>query len=1049
MDNTQLSELRVTACGLLNGLNEQINYTQSLATVVQSSRNASCASWRLQASQDASLAAYSSLIGSFVYRNIQDEPSPGVRDISFVVVDIGNGTSGTVAASQPAVAFVSVRPQNDNTPMFGQSVYRTAVLENSTTTLNITLSATDLDQFGDDNLTFSILPSVYSSHFSLSGESTGLQVNIVRQLDSDSTPRLSTVQFSVAVSDNSMMPVARSSMTTVEVQIVDVNDNIPQFVPASDYSESVDETTSINTTVLTVRAVDNDGGENGRISYALMQQDAADLSGSGPVESPSAVPFRIDHTSGAIYLAQSLDFEDTTNFTFLVVAQDSGNPPNSATATVRIRVINNNDHAPQFGQAVYSISVSENTAVGSIILDVVATDQDSGAFGQVSYSTNTTAFSMATNGSLTVAAQQDFEALSSPEIHALVTATDGGNPARQAEALVLVTVVNLNDESPVFSQAEYNMTIPEDHPNGSRVLQVFASDADNLMSLQYSIHSTDLFAINSRSGEVILAEMTADVLDYETRQQHTAIVQVSDGRHMISARLVINISDVNDNRPQFILDPLISLSVLENSEAATVVANLSATDADSGLNAQLTYSIIGTLPFSIDSSGLLTVRLPLDREQQAQYTVTVLAEDQGTPSLNSSASFVVNILDQNDVRPTITLASGADTVTYYEGNGSLPIVSTLTLSDNDTSGLASLSVQLLLPRCQLSSAALQAACSGSAMQSLCVQNCAEMVELPGISLTANNGSYLLVLSPGSGPTSSNILRSLTYTALAEDPYPGVRTVIITASDGSNSPAVQTISIQLLVVNEHRPNISSVVTSFAFTENQNILEIGRLAQISVEDRDSNSDGIIRSATINLVNPQDGGMEGLLINPGNGAISSSIEGSTITLVGNGPPADYAAVLSTLNYTNTRDEPSLVQRIVQITLADRNLTSRALTLTIDIVPVDDSPPQLVSSSLNFTYVEGSGSILLSSLIGLNITDADEFNSAAQFGADILFVTTTSSLAVNDQELNFTSRPASGLSLQSQQGKNYSSETLWQACISTTHLILCASPLVCLFLS
>ena len=1015
IDNTHMSELQVTACGLQDGRDEVIDFSQAHPfNTSHSSMNNSCQQWRFQV--NSSIAGYSKLLESFAYINTKAEPTPGVREVTFVVVDTGNGTTGSEEASVPSVAFISIEHVNDNTPMFDKDLYTATVKEGLTSPLNVTLIATDQDRYGSDNLTFTILPpgNMHFSVIAISGAGR-VQLAVSQPLDSDSEPRLLNVSLIVVVSDNSATPAARSSSTTVNVEVIDVNDNQPEFILPQSYSRSVSEVTPISTVLVSVTASDSDGGENGDVSYSLFLASPSgsgdDLGSAG--ERPLDMPFSIDAASGNISLLHALDFESIDSYNLSVVATDHGVPSLSATASIQITVININDNSPRFENHPSSIEVQENTSSSTSILRMRATDIDAGDFGRVTYSTNSSdLFSIDENdGVLRVAQQLDFETLGSPVIPVLVIATDGGNPPRKNTTTVTVIVTNINDVAPQFSASEYNFTIPEDQANNSVVFQVSATDEDNIAALMYSTHNTELFRISS-DGKVMLFQAARERLDYEERRQFNFSVQVSDGRAVDTAVVAVFVTDVNDNAPMFPAGQTRVFSVSENSPNGTMVGNVTATDADSGLHAQLVYTINTALPFAVDAMGHLTVSSSLDRETASQFVFNVSVSD---GLFISNVSIVVDVLDTNDVKPVVSIPAGAGTVVYLEGSGMLHIVPTLSISDQDTTPLVNLTIRLELPQCRLSPSVLRSSCATTPMPMVCEGSCAEMISLPGVT---SNGSYIVHSRPESPENYTALLNRLMFVALAEDPYPGERRVIVTVSDGV-AFATGSIVISLVVINEHRPVVSSIMNNLVFIENSQPLMLGSLANITVQDADSNSDGFIQSLTIELHNARDGMDERLSIDAGTSSLVATALYSHIMLTGIGQPAEYTAVLSTLSYVNVRNEPSLGNRTVTVVASDRNFTSRPLNLTVGLAPVDDNQARFTAQSTTFNYTEESGGILIMKSIGLNITDDDEANSDAVFSGSLLISSTITPVTVaNDQLLNISQSLPSEITIQQQRG-------------------------------
>ncbi|XP_068554648.1 protocadherin gamma-A10-like [Anas acuta] len=337
---------------------------------------------------------------------------------------------------------------------------------------------------------------------------------------------------------------------------------------------------------------------------------------------------------------------------------------------IEVEITDINDNAPSFVEAEKELRMSEMTAPGSRFPLSKARDPDVGVNSLQSYE-----LSGDEHFSLSVQAGADGEkrpelvlakALDREEaaFHELVLrASDGGEPARTGTARIRVSVLDANDNAPVFSQAVYAVRVPEDMPVGSTLLTLSATDADEGINgdVKYSMtkvtaEKTDIFYLNPETGSIRLVRS----LDFEEGDSYEMEVQVHDAGELFdTATVSISVSDVNDNAPELTVSSALS-EISEDAPSGTVVALLHVQDRDSGANGEVRCSLVGDVPFRLRSTvgsyySVVTSR-ELDREEVSEYNVTVWASDGGSPSLRSSAVLALRVLDVNDNAPVFAEA---------------------------------------------------------------------------------------------------------------------------------------------------------------------------------------------------------------------------------------------------------------------------------------------------------------------------------------------------------------------------------------------------------
>uniref|UniRef100_A0A3B4VCM1 Neural-cadherin-like n=1 Tax=Seriola dumerili TaxID=41447 RepID=A0A3B4VCM1_SERDU len=578
------------------------------------------------------------------------------RDI--MATDGGNQNTSV----ELAVTITNVKNQP---PQWEEESYSVVIPENTARdTPIVTIKATS--QLGDPRVTYNLEDGMVPEtnmpvrfYLSPNREDGSASILVSEPLDYETTPF-----FSLRVRAQNVAAVPLAAFTTVYVNITDVNDNVP-FFTSSIYEASVTEGAQIGTSVLQVSAHDKDLGLNGEITYSLL----SDSSGDHHL-------FRIDPEFGVIYTEAVFDREARSSYLLEVQSEDgqeSARPgknkqPNSDTAYVRVFISDVNDNKPVFAQRLYEVGVDENADVGLAVVTVSANDEDEGANAKLRYQITSGnkggVFDIEPEvGTIFIAQPLDYEQQKRYKL--LVLASDG---KWEDYAAVVVTVVNKNDEAPVFSMNEYYGSVTEEL-DGSPVfvLQVTATDPDkdaDQGAIRYSIHGQGAeshFMINDITGEMY-AQRT---MDREERAVWRFVVMATDeeGEGLTGfTDVIINVWDINDNAPTFSCAPdNCHSSVAENSPPGAFVVEMTAVDLDDaavGQNAILTYRITENTHntnnadlFTIDSStGTISVAAEgLDREFADSHRLVVEARDGGGMTGTATATIVVT--DINDHVP--------------------------------------------------------------------------------------------------------------------------------------------------------------------------------------------------------------------------------------------------------------------------------------------------------------------------------------------------------------------------------------------------------------
>ena len=562
--------------------------------------------------------------------------------------------SGAPPLNDTTIVEVIVLDQNDNPPIF--DIDSDSDSYNATLTENIDyidhhfmmVAATDAD-IGNNAIVYYNISSINATSTEYGGDavfyinSTTGELSITGALDSESTDRIIlTIQAYNSITTGQF----QYSTILLIISVNDVNDNPPLF-DQNQYVTGIYESAIIGSDVISVNAADSDIMQiNSDIIYLLI--------------SPDSYPFSINNESGLITTSGPLDSETIDQYTLTVVAMDTGEPPLSSTVNVSILILNTNDNRPIFSQTHYDFNILENQPIGSNIGLITATDVD---LDNITYqlgpddegeSVDDIFNINATTGVLTTLALLDREEYEGYSF--IVKAIDDPLVGLSSEVNVSVSVLDLNDNPPLFDQNIYTVSWNEDTDADTELIQLNATDSDIGLNGDfnfYIVHSTadnSLIGINDISGSVLLT----DQFDRESVDNINITVSVVDnGMPPLSstALLIIHVLDVNDNGPLF-TQSVYSTVISEDISVNSTILMLSATDADINANGQFSFSILNESDFAVDpSSGVMSVARQLDYERTQDYSFQVLVSDHGNPPLSSTAQVVINITDINDNSP--------------------------------------------------------------------------------------------------------------------------------------------------------------------------------------------------------------------------------------------------------------------------------------------------------------------------------------------------------------------------------------------------------------
>ncbi|EDL76352.1 rCG49606 [Rattus norvegicus] len=419
---------------------------------------------------------------------------------------------------------------------------------------------------------------------------------------------------------------------------------------------------------------------------------------------------QLEQKSGNLLMKEKLDREElcgSTNPCILPFQVLLKSPVQFIQGEIQLQDVN--DHAPEFMEDEILLKIVESSHPGATFPLKIAQDLDVGSNTVQNYT-------ISTNSHFHVLTRNHSDGRKYPElvldkaldrekqaqIRLTLTALDSGSPPKTGTTQVVIVVLDINDNAPEFAQGLYEVQVQENSPVGSLVITVSARDLDagTHGELSYSLFQSSnqvlrAFEINTDTGEIRVRKL----LDFEETQSYRMEIEASDGGGLSGkCTVVINVTDVNDNAPELTMSLLVS-DIPENSPE-TVVAVFGISDPDSGDNGKMVCSIQDHLPFLLkpneDNFYTLVTERALDRENRAEYNITITVSDLGTPRLTTRHTITVQVSDINDNAPAFTQTSY--TMFVRENNSPALHIGTISATDSDSGSNAHITYSLLPPQ---------------------------------------------------------------------------------------------------------------------------------------------------------------------------------------------------------------------------------------------------------------------------------------------------------------------------------------------------------------
>uniref|UniRef100_A0A673L0I1 Cadherin domain-containing protein n=1 Tax=Sinocyclocheilus rhinocerous TaxID=307959 RepID=A0A673L0I1_9TELE len=529
---------------------------------------------------------------------------------------------------------LQIQDINDNTPVFPKDVIKLEISENADKGARFrVIEARDAD-VGHNSVQKYILEKKVNFVLAVNSKTDGsnyVELVLDKELDREEQTEVTLILTAV---DGGTPP--RSGTVAIHVTVLDANDNAPVFSQTV-YKVSLPENSPLDTVVVTVSATDADEGQNGEVTYEF-----------GHLSESAKETFSLDHQTGQIAVKGRIDFEDESRYDIIVEAKDEYGL--SSDSKIVIEITDINDNSAEKGSRylldeAYDADIGMNSVQSYVIKDnehfllSVLTRENGRKYGEL-------------------VLNKELDREEQTEVTLILTAVDGGTPPRSGTVAIHVTVLDANDNAPVFSQTVYKVSLPENSPLDTVVVTVSATDADEGQNgeVTYAFGHLpqkvqQLFFIDLVSGDIKLTGL----IDYEIESTFELPIQAKDGQGLASySTVLIDVIDVNDNAPITILKSLTS-PVPENALPGTEVGIINVQDRDSENNGQVRCSIQQNVPFklvpSIKNYYSLVTTGELDRELLSDYNITITATDEGSPPLSSTKNIHLTVADVNDNPP--------------------------------------------------------------------------------------------------------------------------------------------------------------------------------------------------------------------------------------------------------------------------------------------------------------------------------------------------------------------------------------------------------------
>lgn len=595
--------------------------------------------------------------------------------------------SNSKCATQARVKIM-IEDQNDNSPIFEKPDYFVDLRENSPIGQVISqLQANDLDELDIQRLRYFIADGQPERDVFEMEQKSGT-ISVKSEIDREKAASHLLRIMAVDQANN-------TGWTNLHVNVLDENDWTPTFSNETFYMNATEGPSSIGTRIR-LPVFDYDDGLNRQMEVYIVDGNAGnefrlDVDEGGPLltivqeldwEKYSQLPDSQGFLNNEARSGQQLHQSSATAVHAIqIAAKDKGSPARTGKTTVVIYINDINDNAPKFTHESYYEFIDENAPIGTVVATVRATDLDSPA------NTNLTYSFVRRSSSIHPAAQQVSSASSTIQrsaplapssstpaspaptqpVNRAVPSPGAGNSAQAMPAGLIARPRHLR--GPLLS-GPATAALHSENSAPSAILEYIGNAPQPGSSSSASTRKRFVrqvtggggaqpsfpFALNPTTGVVSVARQ----LDISEQQQYNLAIEAYDGLWRTETQMRIFVNEVEDPRDVNARSSEATnhyrFQVNENlPEALVGIVDLKPRKLR--VNSQMKYSIVnGEMRqlFRISQNGEIFTIRGLDREQRAQYTFTVMLEEKRASSKLTVAEVIVDVLDENDEIPTFT-----------------------------------------------------------------------------------------------------------------------------------------------------------------------------------------------------------------------------------------------------------------------------------------------------------------------------------------------------------------------------------------------------------